>query len=569
MDIKEEILQKLKQRKLGANVVSTLKDYKDLIEHATSWMGKRPFSEKVVAFLLGLHDWPKCRVCGKPIINKHFNLKALLNPEEAKKNGIYPIPKYCSPSCQMKDKEIQKIYREKYWSNKEKQKQKVEKIKATNLKKYGVENVSQVKEIQHKKLETLKKSMGITSWSEFASYAVKKKYEKYGYIGYDNPQQLQKAIQAMKEKFGGIPFQNKEFLQKALQKALTPEKIRERTEKMKETYKKKSIEKIKKYAKHTHFELVNFSKFENYVTLKCKNCGHVFQAKLYGAKHILHIRCPNCELYKSKLEEKFEEEVLKPLNIEYIPQYKIRGRDGKFRIVCDFYIPSQNLIIEINGNYWHSEASPNNSKRDIEKFETLTQMGYQVIMFYEDELYEKKKIIIDILKRRLGLIQHKIYARNCIIKQIPKSEEKKFLDEYHLQGYALSSVAYGLYYNKELVAVMSFVKNRANINTTGWELLRFATKAGINIVGGFQKLLTHFLKEYKPQVLHSYIDRRVFTGKSYLEFGFVVVNIQKETFYWVKDIYRVNRFTFPGNTGYKEGFVKLFLPGPMKVVYKQ
>ena len=64
------------------------------------------------------------------------------------------------------------------------------------------------------------------------------------------------------------------------------------------------------------------------------------------------------------------QEVLDILNIEYEAQKPI----GKY--IADFYIPAQNLIIECDGDYWHS--LPDVKKRDKQKDKYLRKQGYTV-----------------------------------------------------------------------------------------------------------------------------------------------------------------------------------------------
>lgn len=60
----------------------------------------------------------------------------------------------------------------------------------------------------------------------------------------------------------------------------------------------------------------------------------------------------------SKLEEYFMHYFLDKLGLEYIYQYKVEaiGR------VYDFFLPKHRLIIEIDGDYWHS--NPNKYKKN-------------------------------------------------------------------------------------------------------------------------------------------------------------------------------------------------------------
>lgn len=64
----------------------------------------------------------------------------------------------------------------------------------------------------------------------------------------------------------------------------------------------------------------------------------------------------------SKEEKEFINECIKPIKIEYKTQYYIK----ELAHYCDIYIPSKNLIIEFNGDYWHA-----NPKKYI--FQDLTE----------------------------------------------------------------------------------------------------------------------------------------------------------------------------------------------------
>ena len=53
----------------------------------------------------------------------------------------------------------------------------------------------------------------------------------------------------------------------------------------------------------------------------------------------------------SKLEEKFENEFLKKIGVNYIYQYKMDSI-GRY---LDFFIPEYKIAIEIQGSYWHGD----------------------------------------------------------------------------------------------------------------------------------------------------------------------------------------------------------------------
>lgn len=124
--------------------------------------------------------------------------------------------------------------------------------------------------------------------------------------------------------------------------------------------------------------------------------------------------------------------------------------------------------------------------------------------------------------------KQRIFARNCIIKQISVSDEKTFLNEYHLQGYAKSTVAYGLYFNDELIQIMTFGEPRFS-KKYEYELIRLCTKYNYIIIGGVQRLFNKFIKEYNPTSIISYCDFSKFSGSIYEKIGMKYVNRSKPT----------------------------------------
>jgi hypothetical protein len=96
------------------------------------------------------------------------------------------------------------------------------------------------------------------------------------------------------------------------------------------------------------------------------------------------------------------------------------------------------------------------------------------------------------------------------------------LDKNHLQGYSNSSIKIGLFYNKELISVMTFGKPRFNKNYE-YELLRFCNKLNTSVIGGASKLFSYFLKNYfqHGEKIVSYANIRISDGGLYHKLGFI------------------------------------------------
>ena len=80
---------------------------------------------------------------------------------------------------------------------------------------------------------------------------------------------------------------------------------------------------------------------------------------------------------------------------------------------------------------------------------------------------------------------------------------------------------------------MTFGKSRYNKNYT-WELLRFCSLKGYNVVGGASKLLSHFRKQYSGSII-SYANRRWSNGDLYRKLGFKMIGKTDPNYFYFKD----------------------------------
>jgi hypothetical protein len=92
----------------------------------------------------------------------------------------------------------------------------------------------------------------------------------------------------------------------------------------------------------------------------------------------------------------------------------------------------------------------------------------------------------------------------------------------------------GLYYNGELVSLMTFGKPRFN-NKVEWELLRFCNILDYNVVGAASKLLRYFERNYKPKNLLSYANLRWSGGNLYKILGFTCIGMSSPSVWYFKD----------------------------------
>ena len=78
---------------------------------------------------------------------------------------------------------------------------------------------------------------------------------------------------------------------------------------------------------------------------------------------------------------------------------KIIYTDNKHFFIADFYIPSKNLIIELDGGY-HDDAKQ--QEKDIWRTKILKSLGYRVIRFKNKQIIESKDLfwVLNIIENK-------------------------------------------------------------------------------------------------------------------------------------------------------------------------
>lgn len=292
-----------------------------------------------------------------------------------------------------------------------------------------------------------------------------------------------------------------------------------------------------------------FSQFENYELLtckedyksnskirwKCKKCDLEFSE--WGNNGIKEPECPAC--FHHSTSSKGHRELLEKIKTFYNGQIKVNDRLEIYPYELDLYFPKERIGIEFHGLYWHSFdkiESDNEKNKHIQKLNLCNNQGIRLIQIFENEWYNKQDIIISRIKSILGL-DNIIFARKCTVREISNNMAVGFQEKYHLQGYSVSKIKIGLYFEEELVAVMTFGKPRFNKNFE-WELIRYCSKN--TIVGGAGKLLSYFEQKYKPKNIISYADRRWSNGNLYYKLGFINNGITSPNYWYFKNTKELN-----------------------------
>lgn len=121
----------------------------------------------------------------------------------------------------------------------------------------------------------------------------------------------------------------------------------------------------------------------------------------------------------SKLEEDFARDFLDKVGVEYVYQFEAKDI-GRF---FDFYLPSINLIIEIDGDFWHGnpekydkEELRGHQKRAqrVDEYKTKWALMHSIpiLRFWESDIRKNPKKVMTILKEEVGKYNRKILLEN-------------------------------------------------------------------------------------------------------------------------------------------------------------
>lgn len=453
------------------------------------------FKEKIWFYYNNLKERPKCITCGSDV-----KFRDRLDK---------PYGEFCSLDCFNKNKS-----------------EMIQRQKNTFNKKYGVDFYPQHRDFIKKQRLT--------------------KIEKYGDANYNN---IEKVKQTKKIKYGNENYNN---IDKYKLTCLTKY---DSTNYSKSNSFKNKIENNFRNLYPT-LKIVSVQKRDvDILCDKCHSTYNIHKQLLYERYNRNYETCVICNPIGNGSRSGYEKEIS-----EFLYSLKIEHSTSDRTIITkelDILIPSKNLAIEVNGLYWHNELFLSDDYH-IKKTIECNNKNISLIHIFEDEWNYKKDIVKSILKNKLKLIDKKIYARNCDVREVETRMSKNFLDENHIQGNVNSKVKLGLFYHDDLVSIMTFSKGRIIMggNKDEWELTRFCNLKETIVVGAASKLFQHFIKNYQYNKIISYSDIRIFNGEMYKSLGFEYVSQSKPNYWYVKNGVRHYRFNFRKNVLVKEGYDK-------------
>lgn len=403
-----------------------------------------------------------------------------------------------------------------------------EKAKSTCREKYGVDFATQAETVKKKKEETLLERYGVTSPAKNALIREKMRATCLKKYGVPNFKQSSRCGDLFLKKYG---VENRNLIGK------DPEKVKIL----------KSRELFKEY-------------LENHPSLTLEEIGEDLGFSAYFVGHTIH----NYEfedMIGLKTSTSSKEHSLLEYVKSLLPKDEVVSHDRTtiYPYELDISIPSKKIAIEFNGNFWHSDyhstskESQNAKTRHLFKTKLCRERGIRLIHVFEYEWDLNTQKIKDFLKDALRE-RSTLYARKCEVKEIRSAETKDFLKENHLQGYAPAKVTFGLFYEGELVACMSFSTPRfSKKKKYDWEIIRFASRKGLRIQGAAGKLLHAFREKYSGSII-SYADASKMTGDVYRALGMHEEKTSSPGYVWVKSNEILPRYRTQKAQLLKEGY---------------
>ena len=466
---------------------------------------------------------------------------------------------FCSKECRYSETAValnMKEYKERTgyenpYANPEVQQKRRENFK----KKYGVNTPMELKEFVEKNHESNRKNHGGVLAAQ--TEEIKAKIKETNLKNHDGVHNLQldktkeRLKEVSREKFGtDYPLQNKEIREKQIEiyggMGLASDILRKKAEetfggalnasnpeifkKIKDTVERKTnrnfsevvYETMRKGYKEKYGDKEGFAE---------KNTSEKI-SKVVKEKYGVPFYCMTDEC------RELNKRTISKRNKEFASKVKLLGYNvGLDTIKLENYsydvcLENEKILIEVDPTFTHNSTvnvygkEPRDKFYHLNKTQVAIKNGYRCIHVWD---WEDESKILSLIEKK-----ESIYARRCEVKKITKEMCNDFLNKYHLQGGLRNQeVCYGLFLKEDLLEVMSFGKPRYN-KSYQYELLRLCTLRGKRVIGGSNKLLKAFEKEYKPKSIISYCDYSKFTGDVYLKLGMSLVKRTDPSCHWCR-----------------------------------
>lgn len=209
---------------------------------------------------------------------------------------------------------------------------------------------------------------------------------------------------------------------------------------------------------------------------------------------------------------------------------RLQNGDSAIRVIIPVSITAREISAAQEQQNWLKAAIEMISVR----------FGTYPLIITEDRWKNQREMMHKRLLSHLEIF-FPIYARNCEIRRIDKTEAAEFLKKAHSYADAACRYRYGMFLKRHtghiavrgesleylpgtLVAVATFsnarkwIKGEKTIRSYEWT--RYASLPQIRVSGGMGRLLKAFIEEVQPDDIMSYADLEWSEGDVYERLGF-------------------------------------------------
>lgn len=528
--------------------------------------------------------WAVCRYCGKPsrLRKAQFTKKGSACHKECRLKEQSANSPFSDPKVREKARETNRQrYGSEFASQNKEIANKISSIKKTAEHQaknketcqqlYGVDNVFQSEVIKEKIRTTNLDKYGTESAIRNPDVLAKKNQTMVDLYGVENPQHSEEIKEHIKdvnqEKHGcDYWFQSEEFKTKqtatvtekyGCQNVMQDPEIRDRAKKTcLERYgfeaasqspeiKAKIIQSHLQTVvenKSGNFDLVNILRGDEFWNLlktqSLRDIADYYQLNypsLTGRMHDDEFRDKYYSVYSfPKIQSQMRiSNILRQNNIDH----DINNRSIITPYELDIYIPHKNIAIEFNGSYWHSEKVLDVYKaknKHYQKTLLCRQKNIRLVHIFEHTWEHRSKQMTSLLRSIMGLNGTKIHARSC---QVTNEISKTFLDDNHLQGSTKNVLSFfNLVHRDNIVGTMTASHHHRGSKPGTVVLSRMCFADNTTVVGGASKLFKAFtewakLNGYKSII--SWSDNCWTEGDIYKTLGFEMTKeYGPDYFYW-------------------------------------
>lgn len=254
-------------------------------------------------------------------------------------------------------------------------------------------------------------------------------------------------------------------------------------------------------------------------------------------------------------------------------EFRRKGILENGRMELDFYLPKNNIAIEVNPTHTHNSLygwnyDPRNAlskSYHFSKFKMCEKANIKLLSLYEKDLADPNwtNITLPYLEFLIRGARRVFYGRQTRVSVCVSENEKRaareFFSRYHFQGNVKASSYYCVSsLSGEILGYASFGKPESNKYQGSAELKRVAFVPDVQVRFGLSKIVKHFFDDH-PDInsIVSYSRNDMGGGESYRAAGFEYIGMSSPTPVFINPCDPYDSYRWPVATSWsaKKGII--------------